>query len=104
MRATLRGAPAGLPFRLDALTLKMGDSFTFATTAGSLDVLGTPSGTSGFADLDRGATDVDLDGFTVRVASIDDLMRMKRAAGRPKDLIGLEWLSALREEAECREM
>ena len=36
----------------------------------------------------------------VRVASLDDLMRMKRAAGRPKDLIQLEHLGALREEIE----
>jgi hypothetical protein len=34
----------------------------------------------------------------VRVASIEDLIRMKRAAGRPKDLIALEWLAAVRDE------
>ena len=38
--------------------------------------------------------------MTVRVASIEDLIRMKRAAGRPKDLIAVEWLSALRDEVE----
>jgi hypothetical protein len=32
------------------------------------------------------------------VASIDDLFRMKRAAGRPKDLIELEVLGAVRDE------
>jgi hypothetical protein len=36
----------------------------------------------------------------VRVASIDDLMRMKLAAGRPKDLIELEVLGALRDELD----
>jgi hypothetical protein len=30
----------------------------------------------------------------------EDLIRMKRAAGRPKDLIAAEWLSALRDELE----
>jgi len=39
-----------------------------------------------------------VDGLTVRVASIEDLIRMKRAAGRPKDLIALEWLAAVRDE------
>jgi hypothetical protein len=29
-------------------------------------------------------------------------MRMKRAAGRPKDLIELEWLAAVRDELEER--
>ncbi len=36
----------------------------------------------------------------VRVASLDDLMRMKKAAGRTKDKLALEWLGALRDELE----
>lgn len=96
--ATLRGVAAEVPFRLDAQTLRAEDHFTFSTNAGPLDCLGTPSGTDGFADLDASATDEDLDGLVVRVASLDDLIRMKRAAGRPPDLVALEWLSALRDE------
>ncbi|HEU4831478.1 MAG TPA: hypothetical protein VFU18_02100, partial [Actinomycetota bacterium] len=72
----------------------------FSTSAGALDILGTPSGTKGYADLDANATDEVVDGLTVRVASIEDLIRMKRAAGRPKDLIALEWLAAVRDEVE----
>jgi hypothetical protein len=99
--ATLRGAPVVVPFRLDAATLKAGDQFTFSTKAGPVDCLGTPAGTDGFGDLDASATEEDLDGLTVRVASIDDLIRMKQAAGRPQDLIAVEWLSALRDEIEA---
>jgi hypothetical protein len=98
--ATLRGAPSGVPFRLDAKALRAGDHFTFSTTGGPLDCLCTPSGTDGFADLDASATDEDLDGLVVRVASVDDLIRMKRAAGRPQDLIAVEWLAALRDELD----
>ena len=98
--AKLRGAPSDVAFQLDARTLREGDHFTFATNAGALDCLGTPAGTDGFADLDASATDEDLDGLVVRVASVDDLIRMKRAAGRPQDLIAVEWLAALRDELE----
>ena len=100
--ATLRGAPADLPFRLDGKTLAAGDHFTFSTRLGELDCLGTPQGSSGFAELDRNATSFDLEGFAVRVVSLDDLIRMKRAAGRPKDRIEVEVLGALREEIERR--
>jgi hypothetical protein len=96
-----RGVPDDVPFQLDARTLRLGDTFTFDTDVGKVDILGTPSGTTGFPDLDTGATDVDLgDGLVVRVASLDDLMRMKRAAGRTKDLLHLEHLAALREEID----
>jgi hypothetical protein len=94
-----REPDADLPFQLDATTLANGDSFTFATDAGDFDILGTPRGTHGFEDLDAGAADLDLgEGLVVRVASIDDLMRMKRASARAKDLLQLEHLGALRDE------
>ncbi|MFB3739942.1 MAG: hypothetical protein ACE14W_13380 [Candidatus Velamenicoccus archaeovorus] len=98
--ARRRGVPEDVPFRLEPATLRAGDRFTFATEAGPLDCLGTPSGTDGYRDLNASATDEELDGLTVRVASLDDLIRMKRAAGRPQDLIAVEWLSALRDELE----
>lgn len=100
LEARLRGAPEGLPFSLDARTLAAGDHFTFATRAGNLDVLGTPSGSGGFQDLVRAADEMDLGGISVPVSAIEDLMRMKRAAGRPKDLIELEVLAALKDEIE----
>jgi hypothetical protein len=98
LHVRLRGAPAGLPFRPDSPTLAAGDVFTLVTDAGDLDLLGSPSGVGSFEDLDRAALALDLDGQVIRVASIDDLIRMKRAAGRPKDLVELEILGALRAE------
>ena len=103
LHATLRGAPEDMPFRLDARTLAAGDHFTFATDAGSLDCLGTPAGTSGYDDLVAGADRLDLDGLSAQVASLDDLIRMKVAAGRPKDRIEAEVLGALRDEIESGE-
>jgi hypothetical protein len=63
-----------------------------------VDCVGAPAGVSGFEEIVRDAVELDLDGLTVSVASIDDLIRMKRAAGRPKDLIEVEVLAAVRDE------
>lgn len=98
--ARLRGAPENLPFQLDAETLRNGDSFTFATEAGNVDVLGTPLGTTGYSQLMRDAWAATLGGVDVAVASLDMLIRMKEAAGRPKDRAALESLYALRDRLE----
>ena len=100
VHADVRGAEPGLPFRLDARTLAKGDSFTFTTEIGWVDILGTPTGVSGYDDLARTADVFELFGHRVLVASVDDLIRMKRAAGRPKDLLALEELGALRDEID----
>ena len=90
-------------FILDHRTLAAGDSFAFETDAGDLDVLGTPSGTGGFRDLDAGATTYDLgDGLAVRVVGLDDLIRMKEATGRAKDEVHLHVLAALRDMLDDR--
>jgi hypothetical protein len=98
--ARLRGVDEAVPFLLDAKTLGAGDHFTFRTRAGDFDALGTPAGVHGFDELAERATPFDIDGITVLVASIDDLIRMKRAAGRAKDLIEVEVLAAVRDEIE----
>jgi len=100
LEASLRGAPEGLPFRPDVPTLEAGDHFTFATNAGNLDCIGTPKGSKGFSDLISGATRMLIGPLEVPVAAIEDLIRMKEAAGRPKDRVELEILAALKEEIE----
>ncbi len=95
--AELRGVDEDVPFLLDAQTLANGDSFTFTTRLGALDILGVPAGTQGYDDLRAAAIAYDLGGYEVLVADIEDLIRMKRAAGRPRDLVALEHLGALRD-------
>ena len=105
LHAVLRvaGVTEDLPFNLDGRTLAAGDSFTFRSDAGDLDVLGTPSGTGGFRDLDADATTYDLgEGLLVRVVSLDDLIRMKEAASRPKDQAHLHVLAALKQRIQER--
>jgi predicted nucleotidyltransferase len=92
----LRGAPAGLPFRLDVDTLKAGLNFTLTTDLGSIDLLGEVVGGGRYAALEPDAVRIELFGLPVRIASLERLIAMKRAAGRPKDLEAIAELEALR--------
>src|SRR5260221_1278592 len=98
IQAWPRGFDRSLPFVLDGVTLHNGDMFTFETSLGPFDCLGSPSGTTGYDDLVRTATTEELaDGLQALVCSLDDLIRMKRAAGRPKDLLAIEQLIAIKQ-------
>jgi predicted nucleotidyltransferase len=77
--------------------LRRDDPVLVDTDAGPLDLHAVPSGTTGYADLIAGADLMDLGGFDVHVVALDDLIRMKRAAGRPKDRVEVEVLIALRD-------
>ena len=83
--ATLRGAPADLPFRPDADTLQAGAHFTFVTRYGPLDILDRPDGSPPYVDLRSAAKDATVRGHNVKVASLDHLIAMKEASGRTKD-------------------
>jgi len=98
--ATLRGAPKDIAFLLNAQTLERGDHFTFETTFGDLDCLGTPAGSKGFQDLVDGSEEMVVDSVRILVAALQDLIRLKRTAGRPKDLVEVEILAALRDEID----
>ena len=101
--ARLRGVDEPMAFRPDPETLRRGQNFTFITTAGALDVLGMPAGVNGFRELVANAQEFDLgERLVVAVCSLDDLIRMKQAAGRPKDRIEAEVLAAVREEGPTR--
>jgi predicted nucleotidyltransferase len=51
-----------------------------------LDFMATIHGVRSFAGVRDRATDVTVDGVVIRVASLDDIIRSKRAAARPRDL------------------
>lgn len=86
----LRGAPEDLPFQLDARTIENGANFTFLTPYGDLDVLGDVAGVQAFEELATNAVERKLGGLPVKIASIDDLIAMKRAANRTKDKLMVE--------------
>jgi hypothetical protein len=85
---------------LDPRRLTNVDVLAFETSAGRLDLTRTPDGTSGYADLAQGAEVVDADGVPVHVASLADLVRMKRAADRVQDRLHLLELEAMLDASE----
>lgn len=95
IRPRLRGAPEGLPFFFDRQTLRNGLNFTLVTDEGELDLLGEVTGVGGYGDLALQADVISVYGVTIKLMALDDLIRSKAAAGRPKDLLDLEALRAL---------
>jgi hypothetical protein len=84
LHAKLRTSGGPIDFPIEADYLGRVDSWTLLTPLGELDILFEPAGTGGYADLRRDAQEVTL-GVPVLVASLNDVIRMKEAAGRPKD-------------------
>jgi hypothetical protein len=86
-----------LPVPIDAKSIWQGHNFTFVTTAGFFDCLASPEeGTpTGYDELARNARAFTIADASILVCSIEDLIRMKEAAGRPKDLIEVEVLKAV---------
>jgi hypothetical protein len=102
LSAIRRGLPPDAPRMppLDGRTLRAGGLFTLTTRFGDFDLLANPDPGFDYERLLAHAVTTTVHGAPVRVASLDDLLLMKRAAGRPKDRIELEILGALREEID----
>ncbi len=93
--ARLRGIDEEIPFVPDGHTLRRTQTLTLDTPDGDLDLLADPSGSPGYAALRAEAQRIDFDGFEILIASIEHLLAMKRAAGRPQDQIDIEALIAI---------
>jgi len=106
LKLTLRGAPPELRFRLDAQALALGQNYTFEVDGEHpVDFLGylEPIGT--YEDLLPHADNISIGGHPTRVIGLDDLIRIKRYLGRPKDkesLLQLEAIKRLREQEGLR--
>ena len=94
----LRGAPEGLPFEWSSAALRRGLNFTLTTSVGDIDLLGEIIGGGRYEDLLPHTLEVELFGRRFRCLDLSSLIRVKRAAGRPRDLEAIAELEALREE------
>jgi hypothetical protein len=95
------GEPDGLRFDCSAgffANLSPDAILNLTTSAGDVDLTFVPSGTRGFADLERGAVGVEaVEGVIIQVASLQDIIRSKEAADRDKDRQALPRLRRLLE-------
>jgi hypothetical protein len=98
----LRGAVPGLPFHWDEETIAAGLNFTLTTTLGEFDILGEVSGGGTYEDLIGHSVETTAFGLTVRTLSLPMLIRVKRAAGRPRDFEAIAELEILLELLENR--
>jgi hypothetical protein len=88
--------PEGLPFDCSAKTLGRARMWNLVTNAGRLDIAFEPSGVDGYEDLSKDAERFEAFGVRFLVASLDDIIRSKEAAGRPKDADDVVTLRALK--------
>ena len=94
--ARLRGVTDDVPFIPDGRTLRRTRVLTLDTPDGPLDLLAGPDGAPAYAELRERAVKETVAGVEVMIASLDDLIAMKKAAGRRKDLVAVEELEAIR--------
>jgi hypothetical protein len=96
LKAQLRQIGEQVPFVPDARTLRNVQLLTLDTDAGWLDVHREVDGAPRYDLLRRHAERMDLGDFSVLVASPDDMIAMKLAAGRSVDLVDVEELEAIK--------
>jgi hypothetical protein len=85
---------AGARMKLsDPHWLKRAAMVPLVTRAGWLDILNVESTGRRYEELRAGALTIELRGLKVAVVGLRDLIRMKKAAGRPEDLADIEALT-----------
>lgn len=90
--------PDGVAFDPHPALLASMAMVDMTTRCGDLDLSFTPAATEGYGDLVERAVTFDVNGLVIPVAALDDIIRSKEAANRPKDHATLPILYALREE------
>ncbi len=96
IEARLRDITEDVPFVPDGRSLTGIEILTLSTSLGPLDILVRPHGSPPYSALRRRATRMEVGGTApVLIASIDDLIAMKRESDRPKDREDIERLEAL---------
>jgi hypothetical protein len=94
----LEARPDGEPdTQVTAALLGRDANMRFETAAGQIDVLGAPQYRELFAEFRARALVIEVEGVEIVVASRNDLIRLKAATGRDRDLLDIGDLLALEE-------
>jgi hypothetical protein len=91
----LRGAPKHLPFLWDREAIANGLNFTLTTRLGDLDLLGEITGGGTYSALLPHTITLKVFGLDCLFLDLETLIRVKRAAGRPRDFEAVAELEAL---------
>lgn len=84
-RVYTEAVPEGLAFDCSAAMLARADLWNLITSAGRIDIVFQPAGSSGYADLAPTSVTYEVFGVVLRAASLTDIIRLKEASGRPQD-------------------
>ena len=77
-----------------AALLRSGERALIATRLGDLDVVQGLEGVLPYVELRASASDVEIADVSIPICALEHLRTMKRAAGRPRDLVDLDDLDA----------
>ena len=100
LKPTLRDAPPGLPFVMDAKSLALGSNFTLNTPLLPLDLLAWLPPIGSYDDLLERVELYEYKGRVLQVIGLDDLIDIKQHLGRAKDVESLLQLRAIKELRE----
>ena len=95
LNPSLRGAPPGLPFQLDAKTLEMGANFTFDTAILPLDILGFLEPLGGYDEIRKRSVLYLNSGKELWTIEAEELLQIKLHLNRPKDQESIAQLRAI---------
>lgn len=85
---------------MDVPTLRNGLNFTLTTDIGDIDLLGEVAGGGNYENLLSHCVDVEAFDVEFKCVSLNKLIDLKRAAGRPKDFEAIAELESLKIELD----
>jgi predicted nucleotidyltransferase len=95
----LRNAPPGLPFKFDERAIRHGLNFTLTMRdLGDVDFLGEVAGGGTYGELLPFSEEIEASWLKIRCVTLERLIQLKRAAGRPKDFEAIAELQAILEQ------